>query len=75
MRSESRSPKVSFFSNCFSMSLEIEANETFLVQVGHFLFDELEKRRPNQFRDHSVVRRPRFFANLTDQWCGCGFAH
>src|SRR5205807_3832772 len=66
------------FQNFFDVILAefpqvIEANETFLVQVGHFLFDELEKRRPNQFRDHSAVGRLRFFANLADQWCG--YAH
>jgi hypothetical protein len=53
----------------------IEADESSAVQVGQFLLDELEKRRPNQFRDHSAVRRLRFFANLTDQWCGYCFAH
>src|SRR5438445_4428029 len=51
----------------------IEADEILTVQVGQFLFDELEKRWPNQFRDHSAVRRLRFFANLADQWCG--YAH
>src|SRR5882724_8540820 len=52
-----------------------EADERFAVQVWQFLLDELEKRRPNQFRDHSAVRRLRFFANLTDHWRGYGFAH
>src|SRR4029077_20253257 len=33
-----------------------EADEPFAVQVWQFLLDELEKRRPNQFRDHSAVR-------------------
>src|SRR5436309_3255695 len=53
----------------------IEADEPFGVQVGQFLLNEFEKRRSNQFRNHSAVRRLRFFANLTDQWCGYGFAH
>src|SRR6266478_6446793 len=68
------------FQNLFDVILSefpqvIEADEPFAVQVGQFLFDELEKRWPDQFRDHSAVRRLRFFANLTDQWCGYGFAH
>ena len=48
----------------------IETDEPFAVQVGQFLFDELEERRPNQLRDHSAVRRLWFFANLANQWCG-----
>src|SRR6201987_5012735 len=44
----------------------VQADEPFAVQVGQFLLDKLEERRPNQFGDHSVVRRVRFFANLTD---------
>src|SRR6266487_2126330 len=68
------------FQNLFDVILAkfpqvIEADESFAVQVGQFLFDELEQRRPNQFRDHSAVRRLRFFANLTDHWRGYGFAH
>src|SRR5947209_4217747 len=46
-----------------------EADGRFLVQVGHFFFDELEKRRPNQLGDHSVVRRLRLFTNLANDWC------
>src|SRR5439155_3148389 len=34
----------------------VEADEPFAVQVGFFLLDELEKRWPNQLRDHSAVR-------------------
>jgi len=34
----------------------LEANEGFIIEVGDFLFDELEKRRPNQFGDHAVLR-------------------
>src|SRR5438876_9450267 len=53
----------------------IEADEPFGVQVGQFLLNEFEKGRSDKFRNHSAVRRLRFFANLTDQWCGYGFAH
>src|SRR5438128_2794701 len=68
------------FQNLFDVILAelpqvIEADEPFAVQVGQSLLDELEKRRPNQFRDHSAVRRLRFLANLADQWCGHCFAH
>jgi len=51
-----------------------EADERFAVQVGQFSLrlDELEKRRPNQFRDHSAFGDFGFFANLTDQWCDDG---
>src|SRR6266436_10363373 len=68
------------FQNLFDVILAefpqvIEADEPFAVQVWQFLLDELEKRRPDQFRDHSAVRRLRFLANLTDQWCDYGFAH
>jgi hypothetical protein len=44
----------------------VEADERFAVQVGKFLLDEFEKRRANQFRNRSALRRLRFFANLTD---------
>src|SRR4029077_1056897 len=47
-----------------------EADERFAVEVRHFLFDELEQRRPNQFGDHSVVWHLRLFTNVADQWCG-----
>ena len=53
----------------------IEANEPFAVQVWQLLVDELEKRWPDQFRDHSAVRRLRFLANLAHQWRSYGFAH
>src|SRR5204863_8952820 len=53
----------------------IEADQLFAVQVGQFLLDALEKRRPDQFRDHSAVRRLRFLANLTHPWRSYGFAH
>src|SRR5207249_7697686 len=53
----------------------IEADEPFGVQVGQFLLNEFEKGRSDKFRNHSAVRRLRFFENLTDQWCGYGFAH
>jgi hypothetical protein len=43
--------------------------ERFVIQVGDFLLDELEQRRPNQFGDHSAVRRLRLFTNLADQRC------
>jgi len=68
------------FQNLFDVILAefpqvIEANEPFAVQVWQFLLDEFEKRRPDQFRDHSAVRRLRFLANLTHQWRSYGFAH
>ena len=47
-----------------------EADERFAVQVGHFPFDELQQRRPNQFGDHSAVWRLRFFTNVADKGCG-----
>jgi hypothetical protein len=53
----------------------IEADKTFVVPAGLTFFDELKKRRPNQFRNHSAVRRFRFFANLADKCGGSGFAH
>src|SRR5207247_11300998 len=61
------------FQNFFDVILAefaqvIEADKTFVVQIGQFLFDELEKRRPNQFRNHSALWRLRLFANLTDHW-------
>src|SRR6266576_414066 len=68
------------FQNLFDVILAefpqvIEADEPFAVQVWQFLLDEFEKRRPNQFRDHSAVRRLRFLANLTHQWSSYGFDH
>src|SRR5205809_1941527 len=68
------------FQNLFDVILTefpqvIEADERFAVQVGQFLLDELEKRRRDQFCDHSAVRRLRFLANLTHQWRCYGFAH
>src|SRR5437879_8235943 len=68
------------FQNLFDVILAefpqvIEANEPFAVQVWQFLLDELEKGRPDQFRDHSAVRRLRFLANLTHQWRSYGFTH
>src|SRR5213596_395663 len=49
------------FQNLFDVILPkfaqiFEADECFAVQVGQFFFDEVEKRRPNQFRDHSAVQ-------------------
>ena len=53
----------------------VHANETFVVALGHAFLDEFEKRRPDQFRDHAVMRRPWFFADLADECGGCGFGH
>src|SRR5215470_9828095 len=46
-----------------------EADERFSIEVGYFLFDELQQRRPNQFGNHSAVLRLRFLTNLAGQWC------
>src|SRR5262249_28244796 len=46
-----------------------EADERFGIEVGYFLFDELQERRPNQFGNHSAVRRLRLFTNVADEWC------
>src|SRR5205823_14641754 len=40
----------------------IEADEPFGVQVGQFLLNEFEKGLSDEFRNHSAVRRLRFFA-------------
>src|SRR6267378_566756 len=53
----------------------VETDEPFVVQAGRCLLDELEKRRPNQLRHHSTVRRFCFLADLTDQRCGCSSVH
>src|SRR5215469_2451729 len=44
-----------------------EADERFGIEAGYFLFDELQQRRPNQFGNHSAVRRLRLFTNLADK--------
>src|SRR4029453_13497944 len=38
----------------------VQADETGPVPIGHSLFDKFEKRRPDQFGQHAVVRRFRF---------------
>src|SRR5215216_7888155 len=53
----------------------IQTDKTFSVPIGHALLDEIEKRWPDQFCDHSAVWRLRFSADLTDQRRGCSLAH
>ena len=53
----------------------VQANETLIVPLGHAFLDELSERRPDQFRNHAVMRRLWFFADLADECGGCGFGH
>ena len=53
----------------------LQANETFVVPLGHAFLDELSERWPDQFRDHAVMRRLRFLADLADNCGGRCFTH
>src|SRR6266496_2806939 len=53
----------------------IQTDKTFPVPIGHALLDEFEERRPDQFCDHSVVRRFRSLANLANKCGRRGFTH